>query len=837
MYSKYFPTYCCFLLILISYNCSAYHLRGRITDNTGDAVPNTSVFIENSTHGVASNLKGEYFLELKNGAYTIIFQALGYEKKSVTVNINNSNKTVNVILQESSVLLDELGIVADKKDPAYEIIKNAIASRGKYKKQVEGYSCNTYIKSSLEKEYMKRLDEDNDSLPKVLTKEKMNFIESYSQTHYRYPNQYKEIKSAYKDLSDKHKGSVSISISTGSGDDNYYETDLVNLNLFKTNISEAEFNFYHNTVDVASLGGIPYISPIGAGAFLSYKYKLIESFYENKLWINKIEVIPRRSQGALFKGMIYIVDSLWSIKAVDLEINKAGLYHFNYFKIIQQYDLVNDSIWMLGREEFLYNSKEGKKQILGNTIIVNSDYQINPTFPKNFFNNELRTILDDAYDKDSTFWAERRPITLKDDEIRFVHIQDSIIAHHKSEQYLKQRDSIFNRIDIWDVLLNGIGHHNSFKKKTVYFNSIVNSVMPFTVGGYRQAFGGGYEKEWSKANSIEVSYRLDYGFKNEDLKGFVDLDYLYKPKKFGRVYVSYGNEYDFINNYESFEATFSRGNYINVEYYELGHEMELVNGIYLDVSGEYVEKRSIEGIKLATWSNDVFGENNAPREFDDYNELLLDVYLKLRYKQKYYTEPFKKVNLGSKYPKLRLHYKKAIPNILDSNVDFDFLELNIKDDIKLGTMGISKFNVYTGMFLRGDQVKFTDHKFFRGSDDHIFSSPLKSFQLLGPSISTMNKYLQLHYLHHFNGTLLNKIPFVNKLKLETVGGGGVLLIEDNNFRHVEIFAGLEKPFKIRRQLFKIGVYYVGADSNFSELDATFKIGVDFFNSFTNSWSY
>ena len=157
--------------------------------------------------------------------------------------------------------------------------------------------------------------------------------------------------------------------------------------------------------------------------------------------------------------------------------------------------------------------------------------------------------------------------------------------------------------------------------------------------------------------------------------------------------------------------------------------------------------------------------------------------------------------------------------------------------MKIGSMGISKFKFFAGKFLRGDNIKFTDHKFFRGSDPFLFSSPLRSFQLLGQSFNTKNEFFQLHYLHNFNGTLLNKIPLISKLKMRTVAGASTLLIEDVNFRHAEAFVGLEIPFKLWKQVFKIGFYYVGADSNYSELTSTFKIGIDMFNPISNKWSY
>jgi hypothetical protein len=98
--------------------------------------------------------------------------------------------------------------------------------------------------------------------------------------------------------------------------------------------------------------------------------------------------------------------------------------------------------------------------------------------------------------------------------------------------------------------------------------------------------------------------------------------------------------------------------------------------------------------------------------------------------------------------------------------------------------------------------------------------------------------MMLNYVHNFSGTLLNKIPIIKKLHLQAIGGAGILLVDDeSNFKHAEIFAGVEWPFRIKRQLMKVGMYYAIAQSNQTVLSGEIKFGFDFFNSWTNKWSY
>ena len=48
-------------------------------NNSGNPLPFASIYIKNSTTGVSSDLKGEYFLEYKQGTYIIVQSFVGYE--------------------------------------------------------------------------------------------------------------------------------------------------------------------------------------------------------------------------------------------------------------------------------------------------------------------------------------------------------------------------------------------------------------------------------------------------------------------------------------------------------------------------------------------------------------------------------------------------------------------------------------------------------------------------------------------------------------------------------------------------------------------------------------
>ena len=824
------------LTILFAFLTSFSHeVTGKVIDEDGYEIPFTSVFVDGSTYGVATNLKGDFFMHLDAGEYTLVFRNIEFAERKLKIVVPLENK-LEVVLEPISTELDVVTITSDTRDPAYEIIENAIKKKKVYLKQFNSYKCNTYSKCSLEKKYP-----DNNWIPDSLrnTKQHQDFIEKYSELNYEYPNKYKEVVLAYNDYSDK-TNFRNVEVSFGDDDDGPETGDVENnIYLFRQNITSDGFNFYQNLINIPSLGHTPYTSPISSTAKLTYKYRWVESFVEDGRTVNKIQVIPRNKESAAFKGYIFINDSTWNIKAVDLSINKSALYMFKSFHVAHQYKERGNDKWVLAREEYFYDSKEGKVKILGNTILIHSDYQLDFEYDRKFFGNELKLVVDDAYEKDTSFWKESRPIELKERELEFIHYQDSVVQYHGSEEYLAKQDSIYNKTGLIDIFFSGIGFRNTFKKRELFISPLIEQPRPFGVGGYRHTLGVDYNKEFNRGYMLETSNELDYGFNNKDLKGSTDNRFMYNPKKFGKIHFKIGDTYEMLNTFASITATFSRSNYVNKKGGIIGHGMEFFNGFYADIDLEYYRTTSISDLNLTGILDTLFGsELDTPEDFDPFSELFIDTRITYKFKQKYYTMPYKKVIIGSKYPELTLWYRKGIKGVFNSVVDFDFVEIKAKDDIQLGTMGMSKWTMTAGRYLRGNNIQPTHYRYFRGSDLYFLSDPLQSFQLLGEqSLTTIKGYVQANYIHHFNGAIMNKIPLINKLGLLSVAGAAGLLMEENNFRHLEAFAGIEKPFRLFGGLVKVGAYYVVADSNVGQLQSGFKIGFDFFDPFKNKWSY
>ena len=112
----------------------------------------------------------------------------------------------------------------------------------------------------------------------------------------------------------------------------------------------------------------------------------------------------------------------------------------------------------------------------------------------------------------------------------------------------------------------------------------------------------------------------------------------------------------------------------------LGVEYELVNGLYLNLSSEFTERRSLDGYDFITAFDDEI-PNTDPNEFESYQALLGNISLSYTPQQKYMREPNRKVLLGSAWPTFYLNYERGIPSLFGSDIDHEYLEFSFMHNI------------------------------------------------------------------------------------------------------------------------------------------------------------
>ncbi len=825
----------CHLLICLCQSLIAQNVSGFVMDQDNAPVPFVNIYVKETETGTSTDDDGKYFINLDPGEYDLVFSSVGYKTKTINVIIRQADLNKNVYLESSSKELDEIVVKANKKDPAYAIIQKAAENRKNFLTQLETYRANVYVKAREDIENSKKkkavaeegnieadLEEEIDPFEKqkLANKKldaelaKLNLLEMELQLNYQYPNNYKEERTGYK-LYGKKDG------------------------LFIPNFSEMDFNFYENLISLKNITEVPVVSPIAKTSILTYKFKLEATLIEDGQTVYQIKVIPRKAGNSTVKGTIYINDKIWNINRFDFTFQKGALKVYDELRLKQGYSLLEDSIWLPIRQEMFYGTKVGRFQkFKGNTLILYSDYENNYEFPKKFFGNEVAVTTQEAFDRDSTYWNARRPEPLSIKEQKSVFTRDSIESIRNSKAYQDSVQAEFNKVKLGEILYLGVGFRNNEKKSDIFVGPLLSLVTFDLVGGLRVGPYLGYFKRWKKSGRILRSdVHATLGITNKDPQGRMGIWYRYNPHRLADVYFNASRSFRNINEYDAYLNYFRVSNYILSDRFQLGHRFEVFNGFYLDTDVFYNDRKPIKDYETVKLFDDLF-EDNDPLSFERYQALITQVKISYTPGQKFMTEPTRKLVLGSKWPTVSLSYRKGWNNFLTSDIDFDYLEFAMKQNLVLGVFGNTKYQASAGKFINTKDLRFLDIKRFRQSDRWLFSNALNSFQVLDTALVTNDWFAEFHLIHHFNGALINNIPLINKLRIKAVVGGGAIWVKENNFRHGELFAGLERTFKLgpRRRL-RIGVYGAFGESNVFKPQSNFKVSFDVIDTWKREWSY
>lgn len=818
------------IFITAIFLCQSYFgqilVSGIVRDENMISIPFSRVYIKNSTEQrAASDANGYYELRLMPGEYYLIYSAQGYEEREAYVIV--TDKEVKKDIQLFPIAIRDLGdveVTAKKSNPGREIMLKVVAKREQINPWSYPHSVKVYIKAaekieddpkkkkSAENKKNKKNGEENGNAGngkevedpfeaerrKIMAEaNSLNLVEIQIDRSFAPQNKVKEVRNAYT--------------KRGSDRDLYYTTTV-----------KSNFNFFENLLHLDDLHQSPVSSPISGPGILSYKYRLEAQYEENGRKIHKIKILPRITSTSTLTGYIYVIDSLWLIQKLELSMEKGNLLKYDYFTIRQEFDHPGDTMCVLKTQDLIYGMTYQDKKSSFKTEVVFKDYDFQVQFSPRYFSNEVAVTGLEAYERDSTYWKENRVITLTEEEKRFIIIKDSIHERLNRKEYLDSIDSLFNRITPMKVLWFGVDHRNRAKQEQWTINSVAATAKPFYVTGPRIAPGFSYYRKWKNQKFIDMYNEVSYGLIDKTLFTQNWFRYRYNPFRYADLRASFRNDVDVIRNYDAISQILNPSNFIGVTSLTAGHDFEVFNGLFFDSEFNFAERRSLEGSKfLGFLDSTSLGSDFS--EFETYQAFIGYFTVSYTPKQKYMREPYRKVILGSKWPTVYARYEKGFNKIFGSDVDHDYILFGIYQSFQIKTFGTTNYHIKTGQFLNTERLYEADFKYHRRSDPYWFSNPLYSFQDLQVSLPSRKIFYEGHLIHHDNGAIINKIPYMKKLNIGIVFGGGALYVEEFNWFHSELFAGLERNFKFSKRRLRVGIYGVASDGNNIKPTTTWKI--------------
>lgn len=770
--------------------------------------------------GVVSKEDGKYELKLEEGKYDLIFSSIGYKAQVITL-VVKANYVQNIILEEDDGKnLSEVIVKGKIKDRGEEIIRNVIKNKDQVLAASGTYSFNAYIKATqidssirkIKKPVPDSIQKKNPNADLLL----MSMAEVVLKVDHASDSKIKEERSGV--------------VKRGNAE-----------SLFFLSTTEGNFNIYNNLIRSNVLAPVPFLSPVSYGGLPAYRYKLINTKQQGKNKIYTISIRPRQLSNVTVEGEVVVTDSAWVVLSTKYTLPSYHLPEYDFFEIDQQYSFIDNKAWMITRQQFTYYSKTGRGRLSGQTIVNYSDFELNKNFPPKYFGVELSSTAQEAYERDSSFWQKSRTEPLTEKEVRFIQYKDSVFRATHTKAYLDSIDRRINKITWKKIAFTGITFYNREKERTISLPAAASLYQPFQFGGARLSANVWYSKTFKSRKNIGIYSNVSYGFRNRDVNGTFSVNRMYNPFNRGYYRISLERNFEYIFSGDAWINMIKRSNQYLNNGIGFGHGLEIKNGLFLYTDVDVAFRRSVSNYRTNDKVDSLFPDwldDNQAIAFKPYNTVHTKIKLAYTPGQRYIREPREKIILGSKWPTFYVEWQKGIPGIFKSTTDFDYLEFGIEQELKLGITGISKYKLITGDFLNTKDLRLVEYKYQRRGDPIFFMNPSEAFQALDSTFPVFKRFYQGHYVHEFNGALLNKVPIFKKLQLKEMAGGGFLFAPERELRYFELFAGVERVFKWPfnpTYKFKLGLYIVSSVANKYNNPLQFKIGFASWDKRRNKW--
>lgn len=792
---------------IMALTARAGKISGIITDEYKAPLPYATISIKGSGTGTTANGKGFYSLELSPGNYTLVVEYVGFVTEEKQITITDADLKLDVQLYANASLMSEVVVTSKGEDPAYSIIRQAIKKKDFYQHQTDSLAVNIYIKGLIrtvsipKKVFGQKVDrgpgDGLDSAGKgVLMVSESNLL-------------LEEIPPQ------KSKITVLSSIEQGN---------TMGLSFSKVT------SFYTNNVSIFDAPGISrgYISPIADGALNFYRFKLLNTFNREGITVKTIRVIPKRKFEPLFSGTIEIADSTWNIYSLDLALTKDyQLELVDTLRIRQLHGAIANNIWKTKNQIIsVYFNQFGFKAA-GNFVNVYSNYDPQPNFSKNHFNNVVMKFDTAYYKKDTAFWQQSRPITLEDDEKRYYTVKDSMaaVARNRPKSYydsLRHNQKITianilwkNQTYNWYGAKNTISYQLRGLAKGLEYNTVEGIAIKVNQGFSYRPKNGRY--------NADLTWRMRYGFSNHHFNSDGTLIIKDKDERFRNRYLSFagGKRVSQFNNDEpigaltnSFYTLFLRSNYMKL--YEswfgnIRYNNKFESGLGINIGATYENRTALANTAdYSFFRREKQFTPNHPEAlssvpFEKHQAVVADITISYQPGQRYIEYPKYKTSIGSEKPVFNLNFIAGIPDLLGSDVNYQKWNFSIRDNLDFKLAGLFKYKMGAGGFISTKEYSVPDMKHFNGNQTFYNINYLNSFQL-APYYAYSNVakfYGEGNIEHHFNGLLTNKIPLFNRLKWNLVAGSNAFYVNKSQY-YAEGFVGLENIFKLFRVDFIAG---------------------------------
>lgn len=742
-------------LIFTSFLYAQTKVSGEVKDEYGEPVAFANVIFKDSNEGTITNENGRFYLESDATHTGLWVSFVGYELQVVPLE-KRTTYEMTITLKEEAAALDEVviysGKTSKKDNPAITILKKIWENRRENGvKKFKQYSYDKYEK----------LEFDINTIDSSLIKSKvfkgMEFVWDQIDTSKVTGNSYlpifinEAISKVYGDNLLKQEKEI-LEGNKNSGFENNQTLIAFVKDLYK------EYNVYDNYLKFFDKA---FTSPLSRTGVDVYNYVLLDSAYRDNKWCYNIVYYPRRKNELTFKGDFWVNDTTWAIKEINLQATKsANLNWVREVYIEQEFDVLNDSIFLITRDYFLsdfsFRKKEEAQGIYGKRTTLFDNYTFDEPKDKSFYTEQVDPYAEEIYNRPDSFWDERRMEELNKDEQGVYAMLDTL-------KNVPRFKALYN---IGSTLASG------------YYQIGNVDVGPvFSIFGFNEAEGMRIRLGGRTYFSQNDPWRLEvfgaYGFKDQRFKYGISGKWLLDRKS--RLTIFGGNRKDVEQTGASLTTSTdvlgrnlassslisvgANDRLTRVNLSTAGFSLEPAKNFNIRLTGSF---RTLESA-TETFSLDYFDENGAIQSTISQPEIELGLFYTPKRKTSGYGVERTVINDGD-FANFYLGYTYGTKGLLGGDFEYSRLQALYTQPWNIGGLGRAYTTIELGKTfdpvplallnpIPGNQTLFSIYNTFSQLDFYEFVS---------------DTYASFHFQHNFGGRIFSRIPVLRKLNLREI---------------------------------------------------------------------
>lgn len=828
-------------------------IRGTVCDTvTGEPLPYASIMVAGTSTGTTTNSDGAFTLPASIRGKTLQVSFLGYNTKTVKAVLPGDDEELDIYLLPTGVMLNEVVIkprkikYKKKGNPAVDFVRRVIASKNANDpRRHDYYSYDSYervifakndythkTKSNGKKDKFEFLTEFVDTLEEGIPILPVSEKERLSSVYYRKsPKSEKTVVKAYK----------------SSGIDEIFSSNGVQQFLAEV---FREVDIFKNDIPLFLQR---FVSPLSSMGPNYYKYYLMDTLLIDSTRCVDLAFVPFNSETFGFTGHLYItLDSTYFVHRAVLSVPKdINLNFISKLSIDQTYERTADSTRLITKDDIRVNFKlsENTKGMYAQRIIIYSGHSFEEppalddiiaeassvagvtlvkadeesgterAASRSVFDESSPTIeLERAYKQTDEYWAANRPAYMADKKtdsvdklmtrlkaipiVNFIQKGLSLIVSGYIPTTKNPEDS---RFDFGPI--NSIVNYNTLEG--MRFRGGGATGIPFN----EHLFLDGYVAYGLKDEKVKYDALVEYSFndrkeyREEFPKHSIRLEYMYDINKLGQeyMYTSKDNMMLMIKRKKDTHVSYLRQG-------ELSYYREHYNGVSYGAAIKNIREYSTRYAEFNRINRD---GTVTPR--DHYDMTMLEFKFRYAKNEKFYQTRNNRIPITFDAFIFNISHTMAKKGVLGSSYNYQRTDMGIQKRLWFSAFG------YVDVILKTGKVwtKAPYPLLILPNANLTYTIQPESYTNMNALEFINDEYLSWDITYYMNGNLLNRLPFIKKLKWREVfcfrglwgslsskndpnnGGEGLYVFSSDTYRmgdapYMEASVGIENILKLIR---------------------------------------